>query len=133
MIDPVNSSRSNEMAITPDPGRIPMKTLNQDDFLKLLVTQLTSQDPLNPKQDTEFIAQMTQFSALEQTKSMQQDLARMQANSLIGRRVELQIDGETSTAGVVSAVFVEAGTPKIVVNNELYDLDQMVSINPVTV
>ena len=73
------------------------KTLNQDDFLKLLVVQMQSQDPLNPKQDSEFIAQMTQFSTLEQSKSMQKDIAALhadssltQANSMIGRFVEMR-------------------------------------------
>src|SRR4051812_31489374 len=58
-------------------NRSPVQTLNQDQFLQLLVAQLTSQDPLNPKQDTDFIAQMAQFTGLEQTKSMQQDIAAM--------------------------------------------------------
>src|SRR5437762_8188561 len=86
-----------------------IKTLNQDDFLKLLVVQMKSQDPLNPKQDTEFIAQMTQFSALEQSKSMQADIAGMrsdqeilQANAMIGRFVTLQNGKGLARPGIVS-------------------------------
>src|SRR5437773_2200992 len=100
----------------------PIKTLSQDDFLKLLVVQMKSQDPLNPKTDTEFIAQMTQFSALEQAKSMQQDIAGLrgdqellQADALIGRFVTLQDGKNLVSPGVVSAVDVMAGTPMIVV------------------
>ena len=116
-------------------SRLPMKTLGQSDFIKLLVTQLTTQDPLNPKQDTEFIAQMTQFSALEQSKSMQSDIARMredqqilQANSLIGRAVQIQTGKDATAEGIVSAVQVEAGTPQIVVNGETYGLGQLLGI-----
>ena len=114
------------------------KTLNQDDFLKLLVVQMRSQDPLNPKQDTEFIAQMTQFSALEQSKSMQQDIAALhadgsllQANSMIGRFVEIQKDKNTLLPPrEVSGVYVLNGEPKLMIENEFFDPDQVVSILP---
>jgi flagellar basal-body rod modification protein FlgD len=116
---------------------LPIKTLNQDDFLKLLVVQMKSQDPLNPKQDTEFIAQMTQFSALEQSKSMQADIAGMrseqeilQANAMIGRFVTLQNGKGLAAPGIVSGVNVKEGTPQIVVNGEKYDLSQVLSISP---
>jgi len=115
------------------------KTLNQDDFLRLLVVQMKSQDPLNPKKDTEFIAQMTQFSALEQSKSMQKDIAELrddqeilQANALIGRFVALDNGTDVMLTGIVSAVEVGEGTPKIVVNGGSYELGQVVLISPPT-
>jgi flagellar basal-body rod modification protein FlgD len=113
------------------------KTLGQDDFLKLLVAQLTSQDPLNPQSDTNFIAQMAQFSSLEQSKSMQTDMAQMrnsqdvlQANALLGRAVQVQTGQDTLTSGVVSAVQIEAGTPQIVINGRGYPLSQLLSVAP---
>ena len=48
--------------------------LGRDSFLKLLVTQLQHQDPTQPKQDGEFLAQLAQFSSLEQLTQMQQTL-----------------------------------------------------------
>jgi flagellar basal-body rod modification protein FlgD len=121
----------------PGSTRTPTKTLNQDDFLKLVLAQLTNQDPLNPQKDTEFIAQMTQFSALEQSKSMQQDIAKLQtdqqflqANSMLGRVVTLQDDQGNLINGTVTAIDVQAGTPQLVVNNQDYDLSAVLSITP---
>ena len=121
----------------PAQSSLPVQTLNQNDFLKLLVTQLASQDPLNPQQDTQFIAQMAQFTALEQAKEMATNIASLrteqeflQANALLGRTVALQTGQDTLTTGTVSAVEVDAGTPKLVVNGQPYDLSQVLTITP---
>jgi flagellar basal-body rod modification protein FlgD len=120
-------------------SRIPTQTLGQNDFLKLLVTQMTSQDPLNPTKDTDFIAQMAQFSSLEQTKTLTRDMASMSADQkfsqvtgLIGRTVTLQQD-KTLVQGTVSGVLMDAGTPKLVVNGVAYDMSQVVSVTPAAV
>jgi len=114
--------------------RTTTKTLGQNDFLKLLVTQLSSQDPLNPTKDTDFIAQMAQFSSLEQAKSMSNDLSSLkteqqiqQASDLLGRTVELTEDGK-SVSGEVTAVKIVSGTPKIEVNGTLYELSKVTSV-----
>ncbi len=120
-------------------SRLPARTLGQDDFLKLVVAQLTSQDPLNPQKDTEFIAQMAQFSQLEQAKSMQTDIAALrsdqiflQASSMLGRSVELRDAHGVLTRGTVSAIQLGAGAPMIVVNGQPRSLAEVVSISPAT-
>ncbi len=117
-------------------SRVPIKTLNQQDFLKLLVAQMTQQDPLNPKSDLEMIPQMVSFTELEQSKSMQDDIAQLraeqqmvQANSLLGRTVEIK-DGSSTRLGQVTAVQMEEGTPKLVVNGTAYYLSSVLSIKP---
>lgn len=54
--------------------------LDKDAFLRLLVTQLQNQDPLSPMEDREFIAQMAQFSSLEQMQNLNKTLETGQAN-----------------------------------------------------
>ena len=53
------------------------QSLGKDAFLQLLVTQMTHQDPTQPKADGEFIAQLAQFSSLEQLTEIQKTLAKM--------------------------------------------------------
>ena len=131
-----NGTVSAQSAATVLPTTV--KTLSQDDFLKLLIVQMKSQDPLNPKQDTEFIAQMTQFSALEQSKAMQADIAGLrddqellQADAMIGRYVTLHDGDALIKPGMVSAVDVVDGSPKIVVNGKQYSMSQVLSISTV--
>ncbi len=61
------------LAKTRDVGQ---KSLGADDFMKILMTQLTAQDPMNPMKDTEFIAQMANFSSLEQMRGLSQSFTK---------------------------------------------------------
>lgn len=61
---------NNEATETQKSSNNPNNELGKDAFLNLLVTQLRYQDPLNPMEDTEFIGQMAQFSALEQMQNL---------------------------------------------------------------
>ncbi|MCF7668813.1 MAG: flagellar hook assembly protein FlgD [Verrucomicrobia bacterium] len=110
-------------------------TLSQQDFMKLLVTKLTTQDPLNPQSDMDFVAQMAQLSSLEQSKDVQsvvselrKDQIFMSANSLLGRDVLLENDDGALITGNVSAVELQEGTPKLVINGLAYDLNQVKSV-----
>jgi flagellar basal-body rod modification protein FlgD len=110
------------------------QTLNQADFLQLLVTQMSSQDPLNPESDTDFAAQLAQFSSLQESQDMQADLQNMQATGLIGRTVTvLPSAGASAVTGVVSAVQISSGTPDIIVNNQPYALSQLSAVAPTVV
>jgi len=121
-----------------DSAALPSKTLNQNDFLKLLVTQMTSQDPMNPQSDTDMAAQMAQFTSLSQTSTMSTNITSLlagqqvsQASSLIGKNVNLiEADNQTTTSGVVDSVQIQSGVPFIVVGGVSYDLSQVTSINP---
>lgn len=112
------------------------KVLDQDDFLKLLITQFSTQDPLNPVTDTAFISQMAEFTTLENAKETQSEITRLrqqsanqEAVSMIGKQVELLSgdDGEI-TFGTVSKVLIDADGPKLVVGGYPYTVDKVVAI-----
>lgn len=115
--------------------RVANKALSQDDFLKLLVAQLSTQDPLNPTSGTDFTAQLAQFSSLEQSKSMETQLVTMreqqeflQANNLLGRAVVLQTEDGNAEVGVVDGLTMVAGKPQILVNGETHPLSDVLSV-----
>lgn len=110
--------------------RTPVQTLGQQDFLKLLVTQMTQQDPMNPVKDTEFIAQMASFSALEQSKAMMQDMSQLRATSLLGQTVTV-LDAASTTGvltGIVAAVEIYDGQPVLVMDGRGYALADVLSV-----
>lgn len=135
-IDGISSTvRSGDATTAASSSRVPGKSLGQDDFLKLLVTQLSAQDPMNPQKDTEFIAQMAQFTSLEQTTAMRSDLAGLrqdqqmqQANALIGRNVVIQPPKGEPVLGTVTGLNMVDGAPQIIVNNEFYPLSSLLRV-----
>ena len=116
--------------------RVPVKMLGQNEFLKLLVTQMRNQDPMKPVSDTEFIAQMAQFSSLEQTKTMSADITKLrqgndflQATNLLGKEVRLHLGDMEFTKGIVTDLNVKDGEARIIVGDKTYTLDQVTSVS----
>jgi flagellar basal-body rod modification protein FlgD len=111
------------------------QTLDQEDFLRLLIAQMSSQDPMNPMSNEDFIAQMAQFSTLQETQTMGNNIAQLrseqqllQAYALLGKTVALQADDSTTVSGVVSGVRITNGAPQIVVDEIAYDLSRVLTI-----
>lgn len=103
--------------------------LGKDDFLKLLITQMQYQDPLNPMEDKEFIAQMAQFTSLEQMKNMNSSMQVAQASSLIGMKVTWLDDSSAKEqSGVVGSVKLVNGEPKLVIGSTSINLNKVQSI-----
>jgi len=121
-------------SLTADSGRtgverIPNQVLGQEDFLKLLAVQFSSQDPLKPMEDTDFIAQMANFSALEIQNGMSASLASLSsslqlsgAQSLLGKSVEVLDTDDRPTSGLVTSVRTDGETTMITINGGEYDL-----------
>ncbi|MDF1566955.1 MAG: flagellar hook assembly protein FlgD [Spirochaetaceae bacterium] len=111
-------------------AKAPKQDLDKDDFLKILITQLQHQDPTKPMEDREFIAQMAQFSSLEQMTNMSTQFTELtsamkgaQAMNLIGREVEI-LQGDSFIQGEVEAV-TGGAYPQLMVNGAFYDYDDI--------
>jgi flagellar basal-body rod modification protein FlgD len=125
-------------------GRIPRQALGKDDFLQLLMKQLAYQDPLSPMDDKAFIAQMAQFSSLEQMTAMSEGFNKLSSNlsgdfdriakmisgsgaaSALGKTVEI-FDGSRTVQGVVRSV-TKGGDPQVMVNGYYYDWNQVTEV-----
>ncbi|MGV3525323.1 MAG: flagellar hook capping FlgD N-terminal domain-containing protein [Candidatus Sericytochromatia bacterium] len=123
-----------------DASQPPGQTLGKQDFLNLLMVQLRNQDPMNVQEDREFIAQLAQFSTLEQTTNLglaMEDMAGFQRLSqgaaLIGKEIEALIPGKgdadaTEIQGVVEETRLVDGELKLVVNGQNVDLQDVTRI-----
>ena len=96
--------------------------LGLQDFMKILLTQLTSQDPLKPMDNQQFMAQLAQFTALEQTQHLNDQLqqltdnqAALQSVGLIGRTVDVKTAGGTKS-GVVASLSLQGNVPLLTLN-----------------
>jgi len=112
------------------------KTLDKDAFLKLLITELRNQDPMNPMEDKDFIAQLAQFSSLEQMQQMKRAFdavssgeSASRAFSMIGRNVEYADPGaEGLLRGRVTGVVFEGGRPLLEVGSEHIETNSVVRV-----
>lgn len=127
----VGSSTNTATSVKTNNGQ----TLGKDAFLKILVTQLQYQDPLQPMNDREFISQMAQFSSLEQMTNVATNMDRLEkvnalgmAYSLIGATVTFQNADGTNVQGVVSGTEMKDGLMRVKVGNEVVDLANIVSV-----
>lgn len=111
MVESIGASLGNESQ------QIQRAGLGQEDFLKILLTQLTYQDPLKPLDNQEFIAQFAQFASLDQTRQSTENLDALllmqmadQGIGLLGKTVEVRTN-TGSVVGDITAVAFSQGTP----------------------
>lgn len=111
-------------------------SLDKDAFLKLLVTQMQYQDPLEPTSNTEYMSQLAQFSSVEQLQNLGSVFSSNQALNLTGQYVILNVPDSTGNtkqvSGLVDYVTVSDGKTYFHIGDEYYDssyLDSVVSLD----
>ncbi|HEY8450555.1 MAG TPA: flagellar hook capping FlgD N-terminal domain-containing protein [Bacillota bacterium] len=102
--------------------------LGRDAFLRLLVTQLQYQNPLNPIDDRSFLAELAQFGALdrlEELRAVAETMRRLQGLELLGNHVLL---GDGRAGRVVSVQLAEGGPRLILEGGSTASLDEVVAV-----
>ena len=96
--------------------------MGMQDFLKILLTQLTYQDPLKPMDNQQFMAQMAQFTALQQTQQLNVKIdqlistqASLQSVGLIGKSVDV-VTSNGAVTGTVVALSLAGETPQLTIS-----------------
>lgn len=106
--------------------------LGQSDFLSLMTEQMKNQDFMNPTDNTEFIAQLAQFTSLQQMQQMTYYSTASYATSLVGKTVSVAStskSGEYNTdTGIVSSVRLNGDTFEIIVNGSTYTTKNVMEI-----
>ena len=126
-------------AVSDTPSATQSQAMGMEDFLKVLMTQLVYQDPLKPMDNQEFMAQMAQFTALQQTQQMNEKLttlvsnqAALQSVGLIGRTVDVATGNGATLTGLVSALSLAGDAPALTITTTSGATIDNVSITQVT-
>jgi flagellar basal-body rod modification protein FlgD len=106
-------------AVTSAAANLQPQAIGMQDFLRILLTQLTYQDPLKPMDNQQFMSQMAQFTSLQQTQELNAKLdallstqASLQSVGLLGRTVQVSANGGNVT-GTVTSLSLAGETPQL--------------------
>ncbi len=107
------------------------QALGQQDFLNIMMAEMTNQDPMSPQDDTQFLAELAQFSTVNGVNTITQDMGQIQATTLLGKTVTAMnmVNGvNTPVNGVVQAVSYTSSGVNITVNNQDIPLSDVQSV-----
>ncbi len=119
-------------AIHSTPGGAAMSssraTMDTYQFLRLLIVELTSQNPMDPVKDRDFLAQMAQLNTAQQMERMGSMFTTFQAAGLIGREVEAALPSGARITGKVEGVQMSAGRVFLTINGEAVPMESLRAI-----
>lgn len=108
--------------------------ISSKQFLYLLTQQLQYQDPMNPMDNSEMLAQEAQFATLEQmealTSSFTQFSSIYQANSLLGQNVEVTVNGKETSGKVEYVDFSDTSGASVSIGGKMYPLSSVTKVYP---
>ena len=131
------STVGTDIAANPAGYNVPAqkKVLTTADFLQLLTAQMTNQDPLQPMDNSASMAQMAQFSSLDQMNTLSQNFSLMRADqtkytaaSYIGKQVTVLDANQQAVTGQVTAVDTATDTPQLEINGNFYPLSSVTKV-----
>ena len=96
-------------------------------FLKLLVTEMQYQDPLQPTDNSEYVKEMATFSQVEAVNAIKTDMTAMQANTLVGQCVTVLDENDKEVTGIVDYI-TKDNPPMLSVEGNLYSIDKIQSV-----
>jgi len=110
------------------------KELGQEQFMDLLVQQMANQDPLSPTSDTDYIAQLAQFSMLNSINSLSDSMVQTQMYSLVGKEVYVYTDASHTdlAVGMVESVVKQDGVNYLIIGGNAYELDDIAGVKNTT-
>lgn len=132
LVAPVDNGQLNISETSQETEKKTGSALDKDDFLMLLVTQMKYQDPLEPESNTEYVAQLAQFSSLEQMQNLNSTATNTSAYTLVGKQVRIRETSDTGVErevqGTVEYVKMENNKPYVSVNGEMFSYDDIVEV-----
>lgn len=109
--------------------------LGKSDFMNLLLAELKNQDPTQPMDNSQFLAQTAQFNVLEQMQTLNTSMTSLltaqqlgQASGLIGKTVEATDANNKVVTGAVTGATMESGVAKVHIGDTVVDLDKVLAV-----
>jgi flagellar basal-body rod modification protein FlgD len=126
----VNSALSSSVASTASSSKL----VSEDTFLKLLVTQLQNQDPLNPQDSAQFVSQLASFSSLEQMTSLNTNMETVletSVTSLIGKTATVTDSSNSAgyTTGTITGIQYYSDGPAVKIDGTDYPFSDVQKIS----
>ncbi|MCA9799845.1 MAG: flagellar hook assembly protein FlgD [Cyanobacteria bacterium HKST-UBA04] len=133
VIDTLTQLKTNTNALYYHKGieKLGTDQLGKDDFLRMLITKLQNQDPMNP-QSEDFMQQVAALGTVESLKNIEKafqgNTLLTQASTMVGKNVDVIDENGQPVSGYVESVSFDNGTAAISINGQLYSLDGVVKI-----
>ena len=131
----VNDVNSSYSAVSGTASTTTNNTLDKNAFLQILCAELSNQDPLNSTDNTQYISQLAQFSALEQSQNTNDTITSLlnsqkitEGSMLIGKEVSFSTGSDSYVNAIVKSVKVSGQDVSLVTDNGTYSIDNVADI-----